>query len=188
MRIVSVHAHFWDVFPERPVSHHARAFQTEGVRTLNLAILKYSISFVWSTLMLTLLLCFGSSSCWMTLLLRFRSQTDVVIFCRWYISEFSGPSVTPIRPDPEAAKQPRIIILPPRSFSYHEVWRWYVAFCVLALHSLKCFTFVSSIHKHCSKHSEFSDETFFYEHLDSVFLMVDLRAETLLKVKKHDYL
>lgn len=52
MRIVSVHAHFWDVFLERPVSHHSRAFQRKWGQDSNLAIVKCWISFVWSVLLL----------------------------------------------------------------------------------------------------------------------------------------
>lgn len=50
---ISVHAHFWDVFLEGPVSHHCRTFQRKWGQDSNLAIVKCWISFVWSVLLLT---------------------------------------------------------------------------------------------------------------------------------------
>ncbi len=52
-------------------------------------------------------------------LLRFSSQTDVLIFSLricWYHSEFIVPSMMSSHPGPDAAKQAQTLLLPPPCF------------------------------------------------------------------------
>lgn len=130
MRIVSVHAHFWDVFLQQPVSHHSRAFQRKWGQDSNLAIVKCWFSFV------STFCCWFTPVFWIIVMLNDPTSFEFQITNRRSAPDTTWNSLVPqCLQDFQTLRQqisPIIIAFFPQYFTVAmRFWRWYRKFCIL---------------------------------------------------------
>ncbi len=125
------------------------ASQSDWSPDFGLATPNPLFSFSWAIQRWTRWLCLGSLSCCITqVCLSLRSQTDGWTFSFrifWWSAELMVPSIMSSHPDPEAAKQPQTITLPPPCLTVGMMF--ILGNAVLVYARCNGSTFVSSVHR-----------------------------------------